>query len=235
MAPEIISYREYSTEPDVWSMGVVFYELLAGHPPFSDYFMTRMFHSIKKGDYTLNSQIWSHISLEAKDMIKKMMCIDMTQLWTALQLLNHKWISMTDNELASRNIVLTQELLRQMKSRKIVTSSNSKTSAKLSRSQHSAISTRPLSPTVRECKYQRRGSVVITNDEKGQFLFHHETDTAPRSTPNSDATTLLHQFPQNINKVISLSNILSPIHLRKSNKLGDKVNNQINFGTGYER
>lgn len=34
MAPEVLEKRVYSTKADVWSLGIVVYELLTGTPPF---------------------------------------------------------------------------------------------------------------------------------------------------------------------------------------------------------
>lgn len=34
MAPEILKYRKYTTKAELWSLGVILYEMLTGHPPW---------------------------------------------------------------------------------------------------------------------------------------------------------------------------------------------------------
>ena len=34
MAPELLAQQPYSLSAEVWSLGVVFYEMLEGRPPF---------------------------------------------------------------------------------------------------------------------------------------------------------------------------------------------------------
>jgi len=108
VSPEILRFEPYSTEPDIWSLGVVFYELLAGYPPFRDHSQTRLFRHIEKGAYTFEGQIWSAISDEARVMIFNMLQVDRERRCTAEQLLQHKWIEMTEEELALRNLVISQ-------------------------------------------------------------------------------------------------------------------------------
>lgn len=36
MAPEVMQGKGYSFEADLWSLGILFYELICGHLPFAE-------------------------------------------------------------------------------------------------------------------------------------------------------------------------------------------------------
>jgi len=89
---------------DIWSMGVICYVLLAGYPPFYDEDQKKLFKKIKEARYYFHEDYWSHISAEAMDLIRKMLCLDQASRWSARQLLGHPWIVAGDDELANRDI-----------------------------------------------------------------------------------------------------------------------------------
>mmetsp|Transcript_6791 Transcript_6791/g.14531 ORF Transcript_6791/g.14531 Transcript_6791/m.14531 type:complete len:365 (+) Transcript_6791:34-1128(+) len=104
VAPEILRGDPYGAEVDIWSMGVICYVLLAGYPPFYDEDQKKLFKKIKEAKYYFHEDYWSHISEEAMDLIRKMLCLDQAQRWTARQLLSHPWITAGDEVLEGRDI-----------------------------------------------------------------------------------------------------------------------------------
>lgn len=109
VAPEIIRGDRYGSEVDIWSMGVICYVLLAGYPPFyedprSGIYPHKLYRDIRMGRYYFHPERWSNISPEAVDMIKKMLCLDQKERWTAQQLLAHPWITM------GAEILMTKDL-----------------------------------------------------------------------------------------------------------------------------
>lgn len=104
VAPEILRGDHYGSEVDIWSMGVICYVLLAGYPPFYDDDQKKLFKKIKEGRYYFHEDYWSNVSEDAMDLIRKMLCVNQAQRWTATQLLHHPWIMADDEHLASRNI-----------------------------------------------------------------------------------------------------------------------------------
>jgi serine/threonine protein kinase len=96
MAPELIKREVYSEKIDVWSLGVITYQLLSGKTPFES-------RSIKKIDFNicnkdvkfLNStqENWSDISGEAKDFINQCLNRDQISRPSVKELFEHPWIT----------------------------------------------------------------------------------------------------------------------------------------------
>jgi serine/threonine protein kinase len=117
VAPEILRGDRYGTEVDIWSMGVICYVLLAGYPPFYDEDQKKLFKKIKEGKYHFHQDYWSATSPDAIDMIKKMLCVNQQERWTARQLLSHAWITAGDEALAAKDLSKSIESLRKYKAK----------------------------------------------------------------------------------------------------------------------
>ena len=72
-SPEILLGLQHSMKTDVWSLGVVIYELLSGKFPFMSDEKGATKKNITRGAINLNTMRWSSISPEAKDLMKKML------------------------------------------------------------------------------------------------------------------------------------------------------------------
>jgi serine/threonine protein kinase len=107
VAPEILRGDPYGPEVDVWSMGVICYVLLAGYPPFYDEDQRKLFKKIKDGRYYFHDEYWSHVSTDAMDLIRKMLCVNQKQRWSARELLRHPWIMAGDEELNKKDLTGT--------------------------------------------------------------------------------------------------------------------------------
>mmetsp|Transcript_18707 Transcript_18707/g.16939 ORF Transcript_18707/g.16939 Transcript_18707/m.16939 type:complete len:407 (-) Transcript_18707:309-1529(-) len=112
VAPEILRGEPYSAEVDIWSMGVICYVLLAGYPPFYDEDQRKLFKKIKDGRYYFHDEYWQHVSTEAMDFIRKMLCVNQKNRWTAAQLLEHPWITATDETLDGKDLTATITVLK---------------------------------------------------------------------------------------------------------------------------
>lgn len=73
VAPEIITKQKYGPAVDVWSLGVIFYILLCGYPPFLADTRAALFRCIMKGRYEFHDDAWGNISQDAKDFISRML------------------------------------------------------------------------------------------------------------------------------------------------------------------
>jgi serine/threonine protein kinase len=86
VAPEVL-HRCYSTEADVWSIGVIAYILLCGSRPFWARTESGIFRSVLKADPSYNEAPWPALTPEAMDFVKRLLCKDPRRRMTAAQAL----------------------------------------------------------------------------------------------------------------------------------------------------
>ncbi|KAK9067091.1 hypothetical protein SSX86_014416 [Deinandra increscens subsp. villosa] len=112
VAPEVL-HRSYSTEADVWSIGVISYILLCGSRPFWARSESGIFRAVLKADPSFDEVPWPTLSSEAKDFVKRLLNKDPRKRLTAAQALSHPWIRNGANEV---KVPLDISILRLMKS-----------------------------------------------------------------------------------------------------------------------
>jgi calcium-dependent protein kinase len=92
MAPQVL-LGMYSSEADMWSVGVITYMLLSSHMPFFDKNRSVMIERIMWADYNFKKDYWNNISDEAKDLINKLLLLDPQERLDGAGALKHKWLS----------------------------------------------------------------------------------------------------------------------------------------------
>lgn len=86
---------KYTAKVDSWSLGVILYVILAAYHPFDPYGESndqQIWSRICKGEWDFNDEVWHTISNEAKDLIKHLICVDVSRRYSAKQILEHPWI-----------------------------------------------------------------------------------------------------------------------------------------------
>ncbi|KAJ8277475.1 hypothetical protein GJAV_G00075560 [Gymnothorax javanicus] len=92
-APEILRGNAYGSEVDMWSVGVILYILLCGFEPFFDPRGDQyMYSRILNCDYEFVSPWWDEVSLNAKDLVSKLIVQDPHKRLTVQQALQHPWV-----------------------------------------------------------------------------------------------------------------------------------------------
>ncbi|XP_028310253.1 serine/threonine-protein kinase DCLK2 isoform X2 [Gouania willdenowi] len=104
VAPEIITESGYGLKVDVWAAGVITYILLCGFPPFrSDNNQQEdLFDQILLGRLDFPSPYWDNISDSAKELIGKMLQVNVEARYTAEDVLSHPWV--TDDVVLENNM-----------------------------------------------------------------------------------------------------------------------------------
>ncbi|CAG4983981.1 unnamed protein product [Parnassius apollo] len=88
LSPEMIDRKPHNYAVDIWSLGVLCYELLVGLPPFEAKENHQTFRKIR---YVI-IKYPDFISEEAKDLIGKLLVINPEQRLPLTQVLQHPWI-----------------------------------------------------------------------------------------------------------------------------------------------
>ncbi|KAF7132117.1 hypothetical protein RHSIM_Rhsim09G0138100 [Rhododendron simsii] len=88
VAPEVLSGREYDEKVDLWSAGVVLYEMLSGFMPFYGETAGETFEKVGRGNLRFPTRVFRAVSGEAKDLLRKMICKDVCRRLSAEQVLS---------------------------------------------------------------------------------------------------------------------------------------------------
>ena len=96
VAPEVLD-GEYNKECDMWSIGVIWYILLVGYPPFNSKNLKRMYMKIREGKPDFYQSEWENLSKEALDFTDKWIQKDLRKRSTPTLALNHSWIKNKKN------------------------------------------------------------------------------------------------------------------------------------------
>jgi serine/threonine-protein kinase ULK/ATG1 len=85
MAPEILRGEIYSTKADIWSLGVVLYEMLYGFCPFESTTIPKLIEVLKETELEFPSK--EPVSEETKRLLKKLLTKDPTKRIEWMELL----------------------------------------------------------------------------------------------------------------------------------------------------
>ena len=106
VAPEVIAGREYGVAVDMWSIGTLFYMLLAGHPPFADPTFQGLFRKIQGADYDFSHPAFQSVSVQAKQCLASLLRVDPYYRASATQALQSTWFTdgTPDDKLSSNDL-----------------------------------------------------------------------------------------------------------------------------------
>jgi len=87
VAPELLQEKGYNCQSDIFSAGVIFYIILTGRPLFKGNTPEEILDKNMKCEYTFNDRQWENISVQAKDLVEKLLKVDPLERITAEQAL----------------------------------------------------------------------------------------------------------------------------------------------------
>jgi len=94
VAPEILDESGYGLKVDIWAVGVITYILLCGFPPFRSQKQDQeeLFDKILRCDYEFLKPFWDDVSESARDLICRLLVVDVKKRYCAGDILEHPWI-----------------------------------------------------------------------------------------------------------------------------------------------
>ena len=99
------------------------YVLLCGSPPFYSENSSEVFSLIKRGVVTFDQRQWATISREAKDLIKKLLTVDVSMRINSFEALKHPWfdlhVEFPDVSGPDKQSVVIQKLKRYSQSKRL--------------------------------------------------------------------------------------------------------------------
>jgi len=93
IAPQVLSKQPYTSQCDLWSLGVVTFTILTGYPPFDGDTNEEIFKKILASDWRFHGPKWDNISQEAKEFIALLLAPDEEGRPTAAEALTHRWLA----------------------------------------------------------------------------------------------------------------------------------------------
>ncbi|KAK7084873.1 hypothetical protein SK128_002487, partial [Halocaridina rubra] len=93
LAPEIVEGQLYDENVDIWSLGVLCFEFLAGKPSFEAKSKTETFRRIAKVDIRFPA----HFSEEVKDLICRLLCYQPRDRLSLDEIMEQPWIRLHYN------------------------------------------------------------------------------------------------------------------------------------------
>jgi len=104
MAPEMMNYRKYDNRSDLWSIGIILYEMITGQPPFHVKNFKQLKDIISK-DIILPDKYSNIISKQLKCLLDRLLQQTPTNRMTWDEFFNHSWFNL-DISLYNENRLL---------------------------------------------------------------------------------------------------------------------------------
>ncbi|KAL4466513.1 hypothetical protein ABPG72_000720 [Tetrahymena utriculariae] len=94
MAPEIFKDQEYDKQVDMWSLGIVMFQLLTGQPPFYSANEQTLINDIQKKELDISQQniLLAHLSTSGIDFLSQILQKNPRKRLTPSQALCHPWL-----------------------------------------------------------------------------------------------------------------------------------------------
>lgn len=102
VAPEVLSKQPYTHACDFWSLGVVLYVLLCGYLPFYHEQRAITVRLVRAGRFDFDDEEWKNVSDDAKDLIRRLLELDVGKRITGPEILQHPFITGSPHSTSNR-------------------------------------------------------------------------------------------------------------------------------------
>ncbi|KAN0032371.1 hypothetical protein ACTFIV_006264 [Dictyostelium citrinum] len=99
MAPEILHRKNYTVKADLWSVGIILYEMLVGEPAYNSGSVPDLLNQLQNKKIKLPS----HISSECQNLIYSLLQIDVEKRISWEDFFNHKWLNLNNSNNYNNN------------------------------------------------------------------------------------------------------------------------------------
>ena len=113
MAPELMNNQPYNQSIDIWSLGILLYEMLHGYPPFKSINKDKKFNfeelrkNVNKEDFEIDMNL--NLSDECIDLIYQLLDNDSNQRIKIDEILFHPWIKKYEKKYLQETMNLNDE------------------------------------------------------------------------------------------------------------------------------
>jgi serine/threonine protein kinase len=111
MSPELLNKQNYNSKSDLWSVGVILYELITGTPPYIAKNITQLINKVNYEPINLDKIDKKIISPECFDLLTKLLHNDKHSRMDWKSFFNHQWFDINNNILINNDRILLENPL----------------------------------------------------------------------------------------------------------------------------
>lgn len=240
MAPEVHAGNKYDYKCDIWSCGVMCYELLSNTLPFGDSREVdedEIALRVEEGKYTMAGPAWGSVSDDAKDFVKSLLVLRDKKRPTAEKAITHKWLSSGRKDLGAESAAPALKLVKNDGAKAAMANFRSfKADTKLKKATCAFIASQLLTKEEKDKIDDVFRAMDVTRDGKlskmevkagffqvfGTFLSDQELDDM-FSRVDCDGTGVI-EYSEFVTASLGETDLLSKDRLKKAFQLFDKDN-----------
>ena len=112
---DVLERHGYDESCDLWSLGVILYTMLSGKAPFQsgsrEVCAATIMSRIKGGEFSFTGPEWTHVSLEARQLIQGLLTVNPRYRLSMRDLENNDWLNQGPMSTTSAAQLATPEVL----------------------------------------------------------------------------------------------------------------------------
>lgn len=110
VSPEVVNKEGVGFYQDMWSVGICTYILLSGYSPFRGENDRETLTRIQEGNWEFRHDIWTSISDEGKDFIRRQLCYAPEGRMDVKTALRHPWFHILERRSDDEYQITTDRL-----------------------------------------------------------------------------------------------------------------------------